>query len=164
MVVALMANLMDAATVTEKFLGAKDRIQEVAISCLYRMSYEARNANKWLDPSSGSASRLFIQTPDWLLEPEEFAVSPTPSPPSWDPQDPAHQMTVEYAIQSGQLVRTLKAGSETWATPLLRDCQSLAVTRSSSQSATIALTFLANGRPKQNSLTFGLPAEAWKPR
>lgn len=164
MVMALMASLMNAATVAQKFLGAKDRIQEVAVSCLYRMAYEARSANRWLDPIGGTMPRLFIQTPDWMLEKSEFPVSPTPFPSSWDPLDPAHQVTVEYAIQGDQLVRTLKAGAEAWVTPLLRDCQRLEVSRPSGDSASIALTVLANGESKRNSLTFALPGGPWKPR
>ncbi|MBS2038304.1 type II secretion system protein [bacterium] len=164
MVMALMASLMNAATIADRFLGAKDRIQEVAVSCLYRMAYEARSANKWLEPAAGSSPRLLIQTPDWLLESSEFPVSPSPFPSTWDPQDPAYQITVEYAINAGQLVRTLKAGAESWATPLLRDCQGLQVTRPDRNTASIALTILANGQSKKIWLTFWLPEEAWKAR
>ncbi|MBN9418159.1 MAG: type II secretion system protein [Candidatus Eremiobacteraeota bacterium] len=163
MIMVLMANLMSAAASAEKFLGQKDRVQEVAISCLYRMGYEAREACEWLEPASGSSSVLRFRKPDWQQESTEFVVAPTPFPADWEEDEPSRRATVEYALQGPQLVRTLKVGTESWATPLLRDCQLLEATRRGGQ-LTLSLTILASGQARRNSLTFSLPAEAWRVR
>ncbi|MBX3169603.1 MAG: hypothetical protein KF760_19530 [Candidatus Eremiobacteraeota bacterium] len=168
MVMVLMHNLMNAAAAAEKFLGQKDRLQEVAVSCLYRMAYEARQATEWLEPASGNAALLRFRMPDWQQESSEFPTptpSPTPTnfPSAWVEDAPAHRVTVEYAIQGGQLVRSLRAGSESWATPLLRNCQELQASRSGGL-VRLTLTILVEGKPRENSLQFSLPQEAWKTR
>jgi type II secretory pathway component PulJ len=163
MIMVLMANLMRAAASAEKFLGQKDRLQEVAVSCLYRMGYEAREATELLAPSSGSSAVLHFRKPDWAQESVEFVAPPTPFPLEWQEDKPSRRATVEYALKGSQLVRTLQVASDSWSTPLLRDCQVLEATRAGGQ-LSISLTILSNGQARRNSLRFTLPEEAWRVR
>ena len=164
MVMFLMANLMSAAAQSEKFLGQKDRVQEVALSSLYRMAHEARTANRWLTPVRGTSSEMVFETPDLLQETKEFPTA-TPYPASWRPADPKFQVTVRYFIgPDSQLTRTLTAGADSWTTPLVRDCQSLEVKRLGPVNLSISLTVLSNGAPKKNTLQVLLPQETWKPQ
>lgn len=164
MVMFLMANLMNAASQSEKFLGEKDRIHEVSVSLLYRMAYEVRTANRWLEPITGSSNQLRFECPDWQLEPVEFPASPTPFPTSWTPGDPAFQAGITYTLNGTQLERRLTAESQVWTTQLLRDCQQFLATRESPSSVRLNLTVLSRGAPKELMVRVLLPQEVWVPK
>lgn len=165
MVTLLMANLMKAAAGAERFLGEKDRIYEVSVSCLYRMAHELRTANVWLQPSLGtSASELEFECPDWQLEDQEFPSSPTPFPATWTPPEAGYQARVRYALNGTQLERTLWAEAESWTTPLLRDCQLLSVERPTAEEVRLSLTVLSRGQPRLFAVSVGVPTAVWKPR
>lgn len=165
MVTLLMANLMKAAANSEKYLGEKDRIHEVSVSCLYRMAHELRTANLWHQPALGaSAAELDFECPDWQLEDQEFPSSPTPFPPTWAPPEPGYQARVRYALNGAQLERSLRAEAQTWTTPLLRDCLALSAARPSATEVRLSLTVLSRGQPREFAVSVSPPAEVWKPR
>lgn len=165
MVMFLMANLMVAAANSERFLGEKDRIQEVALSCLNRMAHEVRGANRWIDPlPGGSSHRLVFETPDWELEPQEFPAPPAPFPTAWAPADSAFQMTVQYSVVAGELTRVLQAESHTWTTPLLRDTVDLVVTHPDPSQVKLTLTVLSQGRPLALVTQVLSPQQSWLAR
>lgn len=167
LVTSLMAQLMAVASNSERAFEAKDRIQEVATSCLYRMALEARSANRWIQPTSGISTQLIFESPDWQLEDQEFPdpATTTPMPSSWSPMQPQFQMRIAYQVEGGELIRTLDAESQTWRTPLLRDSISLQAEWLTPQVLRIELSVL-NSDGSQHTMEARAirPEESWVPR
>jgi len=167
LVTSLMARLMAVASNSERAFEAKDRIQEVATTCLYRMALEARSANHWIQPTSGLADRLIFESPDWQLQDQEFPdpATATPMPTSWSPMQPQFQMRIAYQVEGEELIRTLNAESQTWRTPLLRDTLSLQAEWLTPQILRIELK-VRNSDGSQHSMEARAfrPEESWVPR
>lgn len=167
LVTSLMARLMAVASNSERAFEAKDRIQEVATSCLYRMALEARSANRWIQPTSGPSDQLIFESPDWQLEDQEFPdpATATPMPTSWSPMQPEFQMRIAYRVESNELIRTLNAESQTWRTPLLKDTVSLQAEWLTPQVIRIELRVRnADGSDHSIEARAVRPEESWVPR
>lgn len=163
----LAATMMASMAAAQRKMSTRDRVQEVAVSCLYRISHEVRTANKWIAPANGTAALADFESPDWE---QDSTLFPEPVPgnvtgiPLYVPGAPATQMRIVYKVTGGQLVRELTAANSTWTTPILNEVGSFSVTRALPDRIKVDMAVNLPEGVKLFSITAMTPRFPWNPQ
>lgn len=122
-----------------------------------RICSELSCALRVTTPSSGTASFLAFDRIDPSASARLPNPLPDPLPTSWDPQLPAHVLTVAYRIDSGTLLRQVSTASRSVSEEVCHGLTGMSATRVGEQTVKVTLSILVN----ENLKTVEREAHLW---